>query len=147
MNIMFSTVFPSTHPRKGEPTDFVYKILSGEKRHTVRKNYAHWAKHENNRVALCTWSGIPYRSKVKPFATAILRINKIGIHRPGSVYPILTTIPIYAGRVGFYGVEYFAKEDGLSIVDFESWFRYDLSSIVGCACVWLDGVQPMDGGK
>jgi len=141
MNLMFSTMFPAYHPRNGEQTGFVEKIFDGTKKHTVRKNYDYWAKCEGRRVTLCVWREKPYNSKQKPFTTAVARVNKIEIARWGAVYPVLTTIATYARRIGFYAIEDFARDDGLSIFDFQSWFHYDIGSIAGCACIWLDDVR------
>jgi hypothetical protein len=82
-----SRVFPATHPRSGQPTQFSEKIgnrltflLHGyifeetkdgvlEKRHTCRGNYPLWEKQINEVVAgeailvLYEWTDKPYRSK------------------------------------------------------------------------------------
>lgn len=80
-----SRVFPKTHARSGEPTNFREKILSGldrdselvatcfqkppKKLHTIRANYYLWKKRidEVNAgeaiLSVRYWSGKPYNSK------------------------------------------------------------------------------------
>lgn len=87
--------FPTTHPRKGEPTCFMdkinasvicrkrcfgecelcknYKWLSSQKLHTIRSNYDLWKKRidkvneEKAILSLRYWSGKPYNSKQVEF--------------------------------------------------------------------------------
>lgn len=42
--LTFSRRFPGTHPRAGEATNFVEKILGHEKIHTIRSNFPLWKK-------------------------------------------------------------------------------------------------------
>ena len=42
--LTISKNFPSTHSKKGTPTNFFYKIKSGDKKHTIRANYELWKK-------------------------------------------------------------------------------------------------------
>ena len=83
---MLSKAFPSTHPRKGEPTRFFDKFLAGQalsregwlvdpKLHTIRANFPLWAKRiaEIQRgeavLSVRQWLGAPYRSKQITIAT------------------------------------------------------------------------------
>ncbi len=101
--------FPAEHPRKGEPTYFIKKILNAiehtgyylspeedmpqsiEKIHTIRANYPLWAKRfeKINKgeavIDLFYWSGSPYNykrdgSKQVVFAT-LTREDGIGIQK------------------------------------------------------------------
>ena len=64
--ITLSRVFPTTHSRRGEPTDFASKLASGVKKHTIRKNYDLWKinaeKMERGKfyLSIRQWSGRPY---------------------------------------------------------------------------------------
>ena len=144
MNLMFSVTFPAYHPRTGQPTGFVEKILDGTKKHTVRKNYNNWKRVDGKRVALCVWEGKPYRSKAMPFATAILHVDQIAgydiiVGRPG--------VHFMRDILGEpFSWEEFSSDDGLSLDDFLSWFKNDKYALVGCACLWFDNVQPVQGG-
>jgi hypothetical protein len=60
----FSTSFPSYHPRAGEPTDFIRKILAGEKIHTIRAGHR-WK--DGDMMDFRHWSDKPYRSPMVKF--------------------------------------------------------------------------------
>ncbi len=141
--LMISEVFPATHPKKGQPTNFIEKIGKavnmvnerGKKRHTIRGNYPLWKKRfeeiEAGRAVLSirSWTGKPYRSKQQEH----FRLDKndgIGLEM------ITLRRERYEGEEGkplTYG--YSAKvnglnehmaivaiNDGLTIPDFEEWF-------------------------
>ena len=63
--ITLSRVFPTTHSRKGQPTDFKEKLASGRKLHTIRGNYDQWnaIAEKMQRGGYCLsirqWSGRP----------------------------------------------------------------------------------------
>jgi len=144
MNMMFSATFPPYHPRTGQETDFVAKILRGEKRHTVRKNIAHWIDYDDKRVMLCTWAGKPYRrgSRPVPFATAVLRVKMIDRFWGHGNFRRIAVLGKICEETAYYNIDNFAHEDGLSVDDFTAWFHYDLHGIICHACIWLDDVQP-----
>ena len=145
--IMFSRVFPSYHPKKGEPTLFVEKIwksLAGTncewdlqnfmvvtkllelqlpimhhapKHHTIRAGHR-WKIGDN--FSPRVWSGIPYRSKQIIIAPDI-EIKKIWDIK-------IVGFNIYINKVQLIGhsthepyVE-LANNDGLLINDFWDWF-------------------------
>lgn len=56
---MIATNFLATHVRKGEPTFFRDKILTGVKKHTIRGG-KRWKAGEC--ISFRTWSGKAYRS-------------------------------------------------------------------------------------
>jgi len=67
--LFVSEHFPTYHSRKGEPTNFIEKIKSGEKIHTLRANFDWWKRrieairnHEGY-LSFRGWEGIPYKSK------------------------------------------------------------------------------------
>lgn len=121
--IIFSRNFPKTHPRSGEPTNFVKLIKRGTKKHTIRPG-SRWKP--GDKFSARYWSGLPYRSKQKQFAT--LEIKKI--------WPI-TIVPHhehgYAIHIGdryvadWTGtanitIRELAAHDGLTKKDFLDWF-------------------------
>ena len=63
-----SRMFPVTHSRKGEPTEFYSKLKFGQKIHTIRKNYDLWALNAEKMqrgdyyLSIREWSGKPYNS-------------------------------------------------------------------------------------
>ena len=58
--ITFAKTFPMHHPRAGEPTGFKDKILSGEKKHTIRAGNR-W--EPGDVFSPREWTGLPYRTK------------------------------------------------------------------------------------
>lgn len=113
-----SESFPKSHPKAGELTHFVDKIASGDKIHTIRKNSKLWANRAekiNSGEAVLSvrvWTGKPYRSKQKE----VFSFDKIGTEfinvKKKHKYDIYTL-----GNT-------FAKNDGLSVVDFNNWFDF-----------------------
>lgn len=67
--IILSEKFPTTHPRKGQETNFEHLFLNGKKIHTIRGNFSRWEKIisqvQNGEAVLSIrqWAGKPYRSK------------------------------------------------------------------------------------
>ena len=60
-----SKTFPAWHPRRGEPTGFAEKILSGEKIHTLRENKGGYYK-DGDIVSIRQWPGKPYERGTRP---------------------------------------------------------------------------------
>lgn len=144
--ITVSRNFPSTHNKKGEPTHFVEKIFNelkldywkseeflnpfvrDHKIHTIRANYTLWEKRikevqEGKAIlSLRYWSGKPYNSKQIEFAK-LDKDSGCGIQR-------IEFINQY-GIVEFntiIDIDHLAENDGLSLDDYNEWFRkYDLS--------------------
>lgn len=152
--LMLSVVFPVTHPRKGEPTDFRTKLLSARYRqeggtlytasdgkcklHTIRGNYDRWYKIFEQIYAgeaclsIRIWSGKPYASKQIEIAR-LTKEDGIGIQ-----------LLCFAGNQtkkdrelhrpivgGTREIDYrqLAMNDGLTVEDWEDWFSnpdYDL---------------------
>lgn len=140
---MLSKVFPATHPRAGQPTDFREKFLAAInrdpiewlKKHTIRANYVLWRKRfeqiDKGEACLSVrqWTGKPYRSKQFELAR-LTREDGIGLQklsfdkdRDGC---ILFNYFDIDGR--FANIEDVANNDGLSFSDWREWFKdYDLS--------------------
>lgn len=113
--------FPSTHQKKGTPTHFFEKYLSGEKKHTLRGNYELWRKRSDNInagkaiLSIREWTGMPYRSPQRELD--ILR--KVGLQK-------LEMTPLgwfVDGCDSDFTTQDFAANDGLSIQNFYDWFR------------------------
>lgn len=119
-----SRFFPSTHLRKGEPTEFFPNIDAGVKKHTIRENYELWKKRidEVNAgiavISLRYWSGKPYCSpqiEHKQFGKGEIGIQKltVGFVRGHSIDDVYKDTPSTV----------IASNDGLSFLNFQDWFR------------------------
>lgn len=135
-----SRYFPSTHPRKGQETGFIDKILRGYpclKIHTIRGNYELWEKRikevqEGKAIlSLRYWSGKPYNSKQVEFA-CLDKDSGIGIGKlilPGENITgwLRNNDVALIGTNGGLMLSLIAQNDGLSLEDFKAWFKcYDL---------------------
>lgn len=141
--ITLSKVFPVTHKRAGEPTEFKHKFIAAVnkwedhwlKLHTIRANYPLWRKRFDDIEAgeailsVRQWSGKPYCSKQIELVR-LTREDGIGIQK----------LEFTPDRDGMYSFNMFdidgrystkeilAQNDGLSLDDWTEWFRkYDLS--------------------
>lgn len=135
--LMISRTFPATHPRRGSLTCFPENIIFGQylggyKKHTIRANYEFWKKRIDKvqeskaELSLRYWSGKPRQSKQVEF----LRLGKndgVGIQKLIFKKPDFPRI----FKEKFFEYPAFSqlsKNDGLSIQDFQEWFKpYDLS--------------------
>lgn len=131
-----SEFFPKTHNKSGLPTGFINSISNKSKKHTIRGNYELWKKRfekiNDGKAVLSVrfWSGNPYNSKqIESFVFD--KEDGIGIERlilnPNCV--VEGDMPFIEG-VGYHPSikEKLAKNDGLSLEDFNEWFKkYDLS--------------------
>ena len=123
-----SRVFPVTHSRRGEPTEFYSKLKFGQKIHTIRKNYNLWALNAEKMqrgdyyLSIRQWSDKPYRSPQK---------EVLHSHTPIGVQPITLTYHADNDTItaNIDGREWLdadcytlAKNDGLSTEDFKEWF-------------------------
>ena len=139
--ITLSRHFLANHKRAGEETHFKEKFLLGQgltdydtpsmaKIHTIRANYPLWEKRikevQEGRALLSIrqWTGKPYRSKQ-------VEIARLTNKEVGGVQKLEFT----DNRLRFPYVDdnwenmtTLAENDGLSLEDWEEWFRdYDLS--------------------
>lgn len=133
---MVAKNYPKKHLREGEPTEFAEKIKRGEKIHTIRANYELWEKRikevEAGRayLSLRQWSDSPYKSKQVEIAQ-LHDINGVGI---------IAVEKRNGGQIWHYNEDptsfdftplkplgdkniTLAKNDGLEIEDFMSWFE------------------------
>jgi hypothetical protein len=141
--ITFSRTFPGYHPRKGEPTYFVEKVckslslstlpcsqllknglplfigdLIEPKHHTIRTGHR-WKVGDwfSPRV----WSGKPYNSKQIQFAPDI-QIKKIWDFDIHGTDRYLNGRMEYALVGDGFDCEVIAKNNGLTLADFDDWF-------------------------
>lgn len=135
---MVSRTFPATHPRKGDDTNFVDQILKEDKRHTCRGNYALWYKRSlevqagRAIISLRYWSGKPYASKQVEFCILnwihVQKVHVYQIKRSDEIYRLIygktkTEIFIEDSLKPLRNPFIFAAHDGLSIQDFNAWFK------------------------
>ena len=142
--IPVSVKFPATHPRRGELTFFIDKILKRssefytflgwQKIHTIRANYELWAKRfeKINKgeavLELYYWDGKPYNSKT----ITICQLGKddgIGIQYLDCLNGNFSDPVAFDSETNVHLTrEEVAKNDGLSLEDFTAWYKgYDLS--------------------
>ena len=127
--LMISQRFPATHKRAGELTYFPGQILDEIKIHTIRANYDLWAKRIDEinldyaKLSVRVWNGKPYRSKQRE----IFSFTRVGIEKL-EFGKKLFDCKLINGQYCYYSEEEVAKNDGLSLDDFEEWFKdYDLT--------------------
>jgi len=129
--LMISRQFPVNHPKAGEKTGFVEKILAREKIHTIRANYDLWQNRINKiqsgkaELSVRYWTDKPYKSKQKEF----LRINKVGIQKL-EFHSGLIAIPKVKKEDSYIDInpELLANNDGLTLHEWEEWFfSYNLT--------------------
>lgn len=130
--LIISRTFPKTHVKAGEPTHFIEKMsiihhledptLTSDKIHTIRVNYDLWNKRiiEVRKglaiLSLRYWSGKPYNSKQIEF-TRLNANSGIGIQKLENK----VDYALIDGKA--FPWNYVAKNDGLSLEDFEEWFK------------------------
>ncbi|MEP2668889.1 MAG: hypothetical protein ABJH04_07835 [Cyclobacteriaceae bacterium] len=127
--LLISKQFLKGHPNEGKPTNFKEKILDGEKIHTVRSNPLYWipiitrVQKGLAVLSLRQWAGKPYNSPQIEFAqlSESVGYQSFDIDRNDVVSIDNTHIP-----VGF-NMKHFAKNDGLTYEDFQSWFNLNNS--------------------
>jgi len=115
--ITFSRVFPKYHPKAGQPTYFVEKILAKAKVHTIR-NGNRWKV--GDKFSPRIWSDKPYKSKQIIFSTDI-EIKKVF-----SFSKDLISEHFYLNGIETHPDDLMeiAKNDGLELSDLLLWFQY-----------------------
>ena len=126
--ITLSRLFPRTHSRRGEPTNFAELLHMEEKIHTIRKNYDLWKlnaeKMEGGKyfLSIRQWSGRPYKS---PQVEIAQRNQPIGV-QPIEIryHAVNDTVTAKIDGREWYDADCatIAKNDGLSVQDFKEWF-------------------------
>lgn len=165
--ITFSRVFPSYHPRKGEPTYFVEKIFKSlnlprfdsngvrvlkheifnfadfgrcePKHHTIRAGHR-WKV--GDKFSPRVWSGKPYNSKMITIAPDI-QVKKIwGFEIKDSIIRIRGSEQSACGLwdVPADEIPFVAKNDGLSFLDFMHWFRFP-KDFTGQIICWNETIE------
>ena len=138
--LTLSQVFPASHPKAGEETGFKPKLFAAlnnmpcyvKKLHTIRANYELWSKRfkkiERGEAILSIreWVGKPYgKGSTQREIARLSYEDGIGIERlkfvkSDNFMPYVNYKPVGVGNL--------ANNDGLSINDWEEWFKgYDLS--------------------
>lgn len=134
--LMLSREFPKTHPRAGEPTDFMSKKEADVKIHTIRNNVALWehrAEEINAGRAVLSvrqWSGKPYEPGshqieiARHTALVTQRISfpceRLSVN--SKLYPLWGEIIDNDGCHAVIDLEKIAANDGLTVDDFKEWF-------------------------
>lgn len=128
--LIVSQNFPASHPKAGQLTEFVEKILRGEKIHTIRANFEYWrniigqVRKGDAIISIRFWSGKPYHSKQIEFKQITQKDNP-------SVQRVFMTYSDWLGYeasinghelFGYNERESLSTNDGLSSVDFTDWF-------------------------
>ena len=141
--LTLSQHFPATHPKKGQSTLFMEKILHGIKVHTIRANYnlcenrIEQVQKGKAILSLRYWTGKPYASKQEEFARLDYH-DGVGIQllEFGKAYNPKTEkwdgeYDLNLATVDdacYVPAEELAINDGLSLKDWRDWFKsYDLS--------------------
>lgn len=166
--LMISKTFMYDHPRKGMETYFRNKIMAGQgiqsaidvveanlhgegikgwrkKIHTMRTNYAYWARiaKEVNAghgvLSLRQWSGSPYnRKRDGSKQVEFLQLTKIGIQE-FKICKELGMITIDNKRViSIEEHSTVARNDGLSQQDFYDWFKLGRKETEGAIIHFTD---------
>ncbi len=130
--LTLSEFFPKTHSKAGMPTHFKETFLNREKKHTIRANYPLWEKRikevQEGKAVLSVrqWSGKPYCSKQVEI-TRLTFEDRVGIQKLLIVKHSTAWIDYPRHRLSV-DFKYLAKYDGLSLADWDEWFKdYDLS--------------------
>lgn len=163
--ITFSRVFPSYHPKKGEPTFFVEKIYKSlylmkavpkeiveafnfeimnndtvaPKHHTIRAGNR-WKV--GDKFSPRVWSGKPYQSKQITIASDVelKKVFSIKIETVEVMEKTFTKWIYINGK--FYGTSItgtLAGNDGLKTFDFENWFNKN--SFEGQILCWNENIN------
>ena len=136
--LMFSKVFPVSHPNAGEMTNFRTYLLAAmeptkrvcvefHKLHTIRANYEFWEKRmeEVQRgeaiLSIRQWEGKPYRSKQA-------EIFQLGAEDGIGIQQLSFEDNCFKVNGRFVDIIRLAHNDGLSFQNWAYWFKnYDLS--------------------
>lgn len=150
--ITFSRVFPSYHPKAGQPTYFVEAIalsLTGigetlfddyhemtvklnPKHHTIRAGHR-WKV--GDKFCPRVWSGKPYRSPQRTIGPdiEIKMIQDIEVDGDGCIW-IISDKDSEDSSV----LETLAKNDGLTLPDLQAWFNKPFTGQIIC---WNENVE------
>ena len=118
--LMIAKNFLAYHKRAGQATEFEAKIKDKDKVHTIRPNYEKWkekieeVKSGKSELVLKQWEGRPYHSTP----------NKLFIFDDVEVSKLTKTADgFFVNDTKKVEPKDLAKNDGLSLQDFEDWFK------------------------
>ena len=121
--LMIAKNFLAYHKRAGQATEFEAKIKDNDKVHTIRPNYEKWkekieeVKSGKAELVLKQWEGRPYHSTP----------NKLSIYDDKDDVDVSkltkTADGFFVNDTIKVEPEILAKNDGLSLQDFEDWFK------------------------
>lgn len=121
-------VFPITHPRAKEPTEFAKSLHDGSKIHTVRGNEKNLWQGRCEDIAsgrkylsVRQWTGRPYNSEQEELA----RFEAVGLQHIQIAYSVEDNKPTAWVDGEQVPIEEIAKNDGLALDDFINWFCQD----------------------
>lgn len=157
--ITFSRVFPSYHPRKGEPTYFVEKVVKSlhwerryppvdnrsdfdsdiylnciPKHHTIRAGHR-WKV--GDKFSPRVWSGKPYASKQITFAPDI-EIKKVWDFELTFDDLFYISNELYAYSSSHDALETLSANDGLEQADLLNWFNEPFEGQIIC---WNENIN------
>lgn len=124
--LVISRKFPVKHPRAGQTTGLIDKLLKGAKIHTIRDNIEYWeekiAKVNAGEMYISAkmWLNQPYKSPQQEMH----RITKAGLQTIEMDYRSGRLSVRIDGRK-YTELETLAGNDGLSLEDFVGWFFPD----------------------
>jgi hypothetical protein len=130
--ITVSVNFPKKKKEKLKLTNFKKKILSGEKKHTLRCNYEYWKKRidqVNAGKAILSvryWSDLPYKSKqieIKQFKKGEIDYQSTIVTSNADVVLIVTDGMLSNRSLNDKEISTLAKNDGLTLPEFKNWFK------------------------
>ncbi|WP_418989279.1 hypothetical protein [Alistipes sp.] len=123
VNLVISRKFPVKHPRAGQTTGLLDKLLKGTKIHTIRDNIGYWeekiAKVNAGEMYISAkiWLDRPYKSPQQEMR----RFTKAGLQTIEMDYQNGRLSVRIDGRK-YTELETLAGNDGLSLEDFIGWF-------------------------
>jgi hypothetical protein len=143
-----------SHPRAGDTTGFVEKILSGEKKHTIRSSKYRWKA--GDKFSPRIWTGKPYRSPQQELSCGVLTVvntwdilikphdyshfpliylsrANVEVNDKGSLYVHLCSFfGSNCRNIGRQCERQLAMNDGLSLDDFFAWFTLPFKGQIIC---------------
>ena len=134
--ITFSTFFPAYSQHRLIRTYFEHKILSGEKKHTIRSGNR-WKV--GDKFSPRIWTDKPYHSPQKIICDD-LTICKIWGFKilDGRVFLINNTTELYVDKDLLTQI---AKNDGLTLIQFDDWFKGGRKDFQGQILCWDPTVE------
>lgn len=140
--ITISKVFPCYHPKKGEKTGFVVKMINKEKKHTIRGNYQFWKKRidevnaGNAILSVRQWLGKPYYSnqhQLFKYCKGEVGIQKCSVGIINGNEPFIHVNDVH---VAWETMNAIIANDGLEKQDFCDWFKKPIKD--GCIIHFTD---------